>query len=37
MRFTIKRPDFGKALAEAEKDIERAVTSGIHGAAHSLK
>jgi hypothetical protein len=32
MRFTIQRLDFGKAPAETEKDIERAVTSGIHDA-----
>jgi hypothetical protein len=37
MRFTIQRPDLGKALAEAEKDIERAVTSGMRDAADSLK
>lgn len=29
MPFTIKPPDLGKALAETEKDIKRAVTSGI--------
>lgn len=28
MRFTIQRPDLGKVLAETEKDVERAVTSG---------
>ena len=37
MCFTIQRPDLGKALAETEKDIERAVTSGIRDAADGLK
>ena len=37
MRFTIQRPDLGKALAETEKDIERAVTSGMRDAADGLK
>jgi broad specificity phosphatase PhoE len=37
VRFTIQRPDLGKALAETEKDIERAVTSGMRGAADGLK
>ena len=37
MRFTIQRPDLGKALAETEKDIERAVTSGMREAAYGLK
>lgn len=37
MRFTIQRPDLGKALAETEKDIERAVTSGMRDATDGLK
>ena len=37
MRFTIQRPDLGKALAETEKDIERAVTWGMRDAAEGLK
>ncbi|MDO1581465.1 hypothetical protein [Rhizobium oryzicola] len=37
MRFTIQRPDLGKALAETEKDIECAVTSGMRDATDSLK
>ena len=37
MRFTIQRPDLGKGLAETEKDIERAVTSGMRDAADGLK
>eukprot|EP01037_Dinobryon_pediforme_P015089 gene15090-15229_t len=37
MRFNIQRPDLGKALAETEKDIERAVTSGMRDAADGLK
>jgi hypothetical protein len=37
VRFTIQRPDLGKALAETEKDIERAVTSGMRDAADGLK
>lgn len=37
MRFTIKRPDLGKALVEPEKDIERAVTSGMRDAAGGVK
>lgn len=37
MRFTIQRPDLGKALAGTEKAIERAVTSGMHDAADALK
>ena len=37
MRFTIQRPDLSKALAETEKDIERAVTSGMRDAADGLK
>ena len=37
MRFTIQHPDLGKALAETEKDIERAVTSGMRDAADGLK
>lgn len=37
MRFTIQRPDLVKALAETEKDIERAVTSGMRDAADGLK
>ena len=37
MRFTIQRPDLGKALAEIEKDIERAVTSGMRDAVDGLK
>ena len=37
MRCKRKLPDLGKALAETEKDIERAVTSGIRDAADGLK
>jgi hypothetical protein len=37
MRFTIQRPDLSKALAETEKDIERAVTSGMRDATDGLK
>jgi hypothetical protein len=37
MRLTIQRPDLGKALAETEKDIERAVKSGMRDAADGLK
>jgi hypothetical protein len=37
MRFTIQRSDLGKALAETEKHIERAVTSGMRDAADGLK
>ena len=37
MRFTIQRPDFGKAFAETERDIERAVTSGMRDTADGLK
>jgi hypothetical protein len=37
VRFTIQRPDLGKALAETEKDIERAVTAGMRDAADGLK
>lgn len=37
MRFTVQRPSLGKALAETEKDIERAVTSGMRDAADGLK
>lgn len=37
MRFTIQRPDLGKALAGTEKAIERAVTSGMRNAADALK
>lgn len=37
MYFTIQRPDLGNALAETEKDIERAVTSGMRDAADGLK
>lgn len=37
MRFTIQRPNLGKALAETEKYIERAVTSGMRDAADGLK
>ncbi|MDH4442136.1 MAG: DUF6441 family protein [Rhizobium sp.] len=37
MKFTIERPDLGKALAETEKDIERAVTWGMRDAADGLK
>lgn len=37
MRFIIQRPDLGRTLAETEKDIERAVTSGMRDAADSLK
>jgi hypothetical protein len=36
MKFTIQRPDLGKALAETEKDIERAVMSGMRDAADGL-
>jgi hypothetical protein len=37
MRFTIQCPSFGKDLAETEKDIEHAVTSGMRDAGDSLK
>ncbi|MBS9477743.1 DUF6441 family protein [Ancylobacter radicis] len=37
MKFAIKHPDLGKALAETEKDIERAVTSGMRDATAGLK
>lgn len=37
MRFTNQRPDLGKAFAETERDIERAVTSGMRDAADGLK
>jgi hypothetical protein len=37
MRFTIQSPDLGKALAETEKDIERAVTFGMREVADGLK
>lgn len=37
MRLSIATPDLGKALAETEKDIERAVTSGMRDAADGLK
>lgn len=37
MRLSIAIPDLGKALAETEKDIERAVTSGMRDAANGLK
>ena len=37
MRFTFQRPDLGNALAETEKDIERAVSSGMRDAADGLK
>ena len=37
MRFSIQRPDLGKAFAETERDIERAVTSGMRDAADGLK
>jgi hypothetical protein len=37
MCFTIERPDLAKALAESEKDIERAVTLGMRNAADDLK
>lgn len=37
MRFTIQRPDLGKALAKTEKDVERAVTSGMRDTADGLK
>ena len=37
MRFTFQRPDLNKALAETEKDIERAVTSGTSDAVDGLK
>lgn len=37
MRLTIQPRDLGKALAETEKDIERAVTSGMRDAADGLK
>jgi len=33
MWFNVQCPDLGKALAEAENDIERAVTSGMRDAA----
>ncbi len=37
MRLSIAIPDLGKALAETEKDVERAVTSGMRDAADGLK
>jgi Family of unknown function (DUF6441) len=37
VKFTVQCPDFGKALAETEKDIDRAVTSGMREAADGLK
>jgi hypothetical protein len=37
MRFTIRRPDLGKAFAGTEKDIERAITAGMRDAADGLK
>ena len=37
MRFNLERPDLRKAPAETEKDIERAVTSGMRDAADGLK
>jgi hypothetical protein len=37
MRFTMQRPDLGKALAGTENAIERAVTSGMRDAADALK
>ena len=37
MRFTIQPPDLGKAVAEAEKDNEHAVTCGMRDAADGLK
>jgi hypothetical protein len=37
MRFAKQRPDLGKALAETEKDIERAITSGMRDATDGLK
>ena len=37
MRITVQVSDLGKALAETEKDIERAVTSGMREAADGLK
>ncbi len=37
MRFTIQHPDLRKTLAETEKGIERAVTSGMRDATNGLK
>ncbi len=37
MKFTIQRPDLGRVLAHTERDIERAVTSGMRDAANGLK
>jgi hypothetical protein len=37
IKFTIQPPDLDKALAETEKDIERAVTSGMRDATDGLK
>lgn len=37
MRLSIAIFDLGKALAETEKDIERAVTSGMRDAADGLR
>ena len=37
MRVTIQRPDLDKVLAGTEKDIERAVKSGMRDAADGLK
>ena len=37
MKFTIQRPDLGTALAGTEKQIERAVTSGMREATDGLK
>lgn len=37
MRFTIQRPDLGKALAQTGKEIEHAVTFGMRDTANGLK
>ena len=37
MRFAIQHPDLGKALAETEKVVERAVKSGMRDIDDSLK
>lgn len=37
MRFTLKRPDLGKALAGTEKAVQRAVTAGMRQASDGLK
>ncbi len=37
MRFTIQRPDLGKALAETEKSIKRTITSRRREIADNLK